>query len=190
MRAMTWFDHSTQSIWSQPWGMALAGPLEGVRLEQIPANILPWDAWLAGHPDTTVLATESGRFGPVRQRFDSDFVIGIALGENAKAYSFGLASDEGAVNDRVGEIPVVIVAGSQTKAIHAFVRRAGGRELDFVLREDYLVDIQTGSRWDLARGLAVEGPLRGEALQRVPYVTAYDWAWKDFYPHTEFHDGS
>ncbi len=188
MRAMTWFDHATRSIWSQPWGMALAGPFEGTRLEQIPANILPWDAWLAEHPDTTVLATESGPFGPRRQRFDSDFVIGIALGEDAKAYPFGLTSDEGAVNDWVGEFPVVIVADSETKSIQAFVRRTGDRELDFTLREDALIDIQTGSRWDIARGIAVEGPLRGEVLQRVPYITAYDWAWEDFYPHTGFYN--
>ncbi len=29
MRAMTWWDHETNSIWSQPWGMSIAGELEG-----------------------------------------------------------------------------------------------------------------------------------------------------------------
>ena len=86
MRAMTWFDHETESIWSQPWGMALAGPLEGFRLEQIPANILPWAAWLADHRDTMVLATERRSFGPLMQRFASDFVIRVAPGEVARAY--------------------------------------------------------------------------------------------------------
>lgn len=187
MRAMTWFDHETQSIWSQPWGMALAGPFEGTRLEQIPASIQPWAAWVAEHPDTTVLETGSALFGTARQNFQSDFVIGIALGEDAKAYPFGLASDEGAVNDWIGEFPVVVVADSETRSIQAFVRSAGGRELDFIRQEDAIVDIQTGSKWDFAKGLAVEGPLRGEALQRVPYITAFDWAWEDFYPHTEFY---
>lgn len=188
MLAMTWFDHETDSIWSQPWGMSIAGDLEGTRLTLIPATIVPWDAWLADHPDTLVLDAQEGRFVPTRQGFTSDFVIGIALGEHAKAYPFSLASDEGAVNDRIGPYAVVVVADAETKSVYSFLRRAADQELEFTLSGGVLVDNQTGSKWDLAKGIAIEGPLRGEVLQRVPYITAYDWAWGDFYPHTEFYD--
>ena len=41
MSAMTWFDHETESLWSQPIGTALSGPYEGVRLEMIPAAVVP-----------------------------------------------------------------------------------------------------------------------------------------------------
>ena len=187
MRAMTWWDHETLSIWSQPWGMAIFGPLEGIRLEQIPAGIVPWDAWLTDHPDTMVLDTESSRFGPERKQFSSDFVIGIALGEYAKAYPFRQASEEGAVNDQVGPYAVVVVANGETKSVHTFLRQAGNQELEFRLEGNALVDVQTGSTWDLARGISVDGPLRGEVLQRVPYITSFDWAWEDFFPHTEFY---
>jgi hypothetical protein len=40
--AMTWWDHQTQSVWSQVWGQAIAGPLKGTTLELIPASIVPW----------------------------------------------------------------------------------------------------------------------------------------------------
>ena len=30
-------------------------------------------------------------------------------------------------------------------------------------------------------------PYGGAVLQRVPYFTAYDWAWEDFYPHGAFY---
>jgi hypothetical protein len=180
---MTWWDHETSSIWSQPWGMAIAGPLEGTRLDQIPAGIMPWDAWLAEHPDTLALDTKSSR----RKQFKADFVIGIVLGEDAKAYPFKRASEEGAVNDQVGPFAVVVVANSETKSVHTFLRQSGDRKLEFNLQGDTLVDLQTGSTWDPARGIAVDGPLRGEVLQRVPYTTAYDWAWEDFFPHTEFY---
>ena len=43
--------------------------------------------------------------------------------------------------------------------------------------------------WDVARGIAVEGPLTGTVLQQVPYMTSFDWAWEDFYPHTEIYPG-
>ena len=52
MRAMTWWDHETDSIWSQPWGRAIVGQLEGTRLDQIPAAIMRWSVWLADQPDT------------------------------------------------------------------------------------------------------------------------------------------
>ena len=189
MNAMTWWDHETSSVWSQPWGMAIEGPLDGTRLKQIPAGIMPWDAWLAEHPDSLVLDTEAGPSGPDRRSFFQDFVIGIALGEHAKAYPFRNASGQGVVNDRVGPYSVVVVANSHTKSVHTFLRQAGGLELEFELQGDGLVDAQTGSLWELARGVAVDGPLRGEVLQRVPYTTAFDWAWKDFFPHTEFYGG-
>ena len=187
MRAMTWWDHETDSIWSQPWGRAIRGPLEGTRLDQIPAAITPWDVWLAEQPDSLVLAIEESSFRPVNSPLASDFVIGIALSGFAKGYPFTDASQEGAVNDQVGSFAVVVVANAETKAVHAFLRNAGGRELEFSLEGDSLVDLQTGSTWSLARGIAVDGPLRGEVLQRLPYTTAFQWAWRHFYPHTEFY---
>ncbi len=191
MRAMTWWDHETGSIWSQPWGMSIGGELEGTRLSLIPAAIVPWGTWLADHPDTLVLDAQSdaqsGRFAPRRERFTSDYVIGIALGEHAKAYPFSLASAEGTVNDRIGPYAIVVVANEETKAVYAFLRRAADQELEFTLSGGLLVDTQTGSEWDPVKGIAIEGPLRGEVLQRVPYSSAYDWAWEDFYPHTGFY---
>ncbi len=61
MSAMTWWDHETESIWSQPWGSAIGGDLEGESLTLLPAEVVPWSTWLASHPDTTVLADERGR---------------------------------------------------------------------------------------------------------------------------------
>ena len=159
MRAMTWWDHETQSVWSQPWGAALAGPLEGTRLNMIPANIMPWSTWLEEHPDTRVLLVDGrGSFG-ARESFSPNYVIGITLGD------------------------------FETKAVHTYLRRGANEDLEFELRDGLLVDRQTGSSWDVAQGIAVDGPLRGTVLQQVPYMTAFDWAWEDFYPHSEIYHG-
>ncbi len=190
MRVMTWYDHETESIWSQPWGMAIEGPFYGTRLRQIPAGILPWKTWLEEQPDTLVLKTESGFVGPRRQHFKEGFVIGITLGEDAKAYPFPQASEEGVINDLIGAFPVVVFADEETKAVYSYVRKGGGQVLEFILHDGILIDSQTGSSWDEARGIAIDGPLRGEVLQRVPYTTAYDWAWEDFYPHSTFYPGT
>ena len=188
MRAMTWWDHETRSVWSQPWGTAIDGPLEGTQLDQIPAEIMPWDAWLNDHPDTLVLSLGDSLLRHMTESFSADFIVGIALGEDAKAYPFEQVSDEGLVNDRVGPFAVLVIANADTKAVHAFLRLVGDEELEFEFRADWLTDVQTGSVWDPARGIAFEGPLRGEVLQRVPYTTAFDWAWQDFYPHTEIYN--
>jgi len=182
MRALTWWDHGTESIWSQPWGMAIMGPLRGTRLSLIPAGVVPWSVWLTEHPETQVLDLPGYRKRP----FNNDFVIGIALGENAKAYPFTATSEVAIVNDQIGEFPVVVLVNAESKAIHAFIRKTASNDLEFALKDGKLVDQQTGSSWDATRGLAVDGPLRGEVLQRVPYMTAFDWAWENFYPHTEF----
>jgi hypothetical protein len=57
MRAMTWFDHETDSIWSQPTGTALDGDCAGVRLEMIPVTVMPWATCKKVHPKTLVLDT-------------------------------------------------------------------------------------------------------------------------------------
>ena len=186
MRAMTWWDHETESVWSQPWGTAIRGPLEGTRLNLIPAGIVPWAVWQAEHPETLVLNLPGYR----SRQFNSDFVIGIALGEHAKAYPFEITSEEAVVNDQIGEFPVVVLVDAETKAIHSFLRTVRDENLVFTLQEGKLVDLQTGSFWDATRGIAIDGPLRGEVMQRVPYITSYDWAWEDFYPHTEFFRGT
>ena len=36
MNAMTWWDHATGSIWSQPLGEAIAGPLRGETVQLVP----------------------------------------------------------------------------------------------------------------------------------------------------------
>ena len=189
MSAMTWFDHETMSLWSQPTGTALDGPYEGVRLQMIPAAVVPWATWKEEHPDTLILDVGVGRgvtsivdpFGGNR----GAYVAGVALGDHAKAYPFDVVSREVVVNDRMGELPVLVYANPADKSVHIFLRELPGAVLEFEWADGELTDKQTGTRWDPARGLGVEGPLRGEILKELPYSSAYDWAWRDFYPHTE-----
>ena len=188
MRAMTWWDHETQSVWSQPWGLAIDGPLKGTQLKMVPANIVPWGTWLSEHPETLVLKVDTGGFFRAGERFSEKYVVGIALGEYAKAYPYRSASEEGAINDWLGPFPLLILVDDETKAVHTYLSKVGDRELTFTLRDGNVIDRDTESTWDMTKGIAVDGPLRGEVLQKVPYSTAFDWAWEDFYPHSEFYE--
>ena len=193
MNAMTWWDHGTGSIWSQPWGTAISGPLKDTALRLIPASIVPWSTWLAEHPETTVVVDGLGRS---RAHPRDDFVIGVALEDAATAYYYELASELRVINDRVGEHPVLVFVNPDTRDIKVFLRRIAGAALYdkasseplFDLDEGgRVVDRETGSVWDTTRGVATEGPLKGKLLQQIPYVSSFDWAWRDFFPHTRFY---
>lgn len=189
MNAMTWWDHETESIWSQPVGQAIAGPLEGTVLSQIPSSVLPWSTWLAEHPDTLALKLGQGFFGG-REVPRDDFVVGVALGEYAKAYPFPIVAREQVINDAIGPYPVVVHGDPQTRAVHVFFRHAGNQELTFRGQDGVLVDRETGTRWHPVTGLGLQGPLKGAFLEPVPSSSAFDWAWLDFYPESEFYGPS
>jgi hypothetical protein len=187
MRAMTWWDHDTGSIWSQPIGRAMAGPLRGTKLRVLPAALVPWVTWRTEHPETVVLEVDAGlRFG-FREAPRDDFVVGIVLGEFARAYPYPEAAKARVINDRVGPHPVLVHVDPATRRVQTFLRVQRNRTLTFILREGLLIDEQTRSIWDLRRGLATAGPLRGEVLRVVPHNSSFDWAWRDFYPHSTFY---
>ncbi len=49
-------DVQTDTLWRHQTGTGLAGPLEGVELEQFPVLTTRWSDWVAANPDSEVLA--------------------------------------------------------------------------------------------------------------------------------------
>ncbi|MCH8283044.1 MAG: DUF3179 domain-containing protein [Chloroflexi bacterium] len=189
MNAMTWFDHITASIWSQPWGLAIEGELKGTRLQLLPMSLVEWGGWKMDHPDTLVLDLPDVWPGIFSQLFRDDFVIGVALGDHARSFPFLILAEEVVVNDAVGPFPIVLYTSPESRNVQVFVRQAQGQVLTFVPDGMQMRDRETGSLWDPIRGLAVEGPLRGQGLQRVPGNSSADWAWRDFYPKSTEYQG-
>ncbi len=185
--AMTWFDHATGSIWSQPIGRALVGELRGATLTQIPSTLDTWEGFHARHPDALVLS--NGLDGPrlILATPRENWVIGLALGDAAAAVDFGHARAAGLVQLTVGDEPVAVWVDSATETVRAYLRRVANRLLEFEPAGDgTLRDRETGSLWSATNGLALHGPLAGQALSPVPWTSAFDWAWRDFYPKTTF----
>jgi hypothetical protein len=189
MNAMTWWDHETDSVWSQPWGRAIEGELRGVELFLVPSEVTTWSNWKEAHPGTLAMINDVDRlsFGR-RQGFNPNFVLGLLLSGESKAYYFADVAAKGIVNDEFAGLPIVVWAGETS--LNAYVRQVGDQVLTFELVGGQIRDQETGSIWDLARGLAVDGPLRGEGLQGIPGSSSYDWAWRDFYPESEFYSAS
>ena len=196
--AMTWWDWETGSIWSQPWGAAISGELEGTTLALLPVEVLRYGNWVERHPDTLVLFDErnvSIRLG--HSPAAETFALGVDIGGDAVGFYFGSVAKSGVVNHGVGQHDVVVWADWDSREAHIYLRnprvlRDGAGDPPVTLTfspssvDRRLVDDQTGSLWNVETGVAVSGPLAGNVLQRVPFISSFDWAWSDFYPETEF----
>lgn len=123
------YDRTTESLWSQILGKAIAGPRVGRKLQAIPISHTTWRDWLRRHPDTRVLSDDTGYsrdygrdpyagyqasreiyFSVNHEAPDSyhpkDIVLGLAIDGVYKAYPFneldrlGKARFEDTVNGR------------------------------------------------------------------------------------------
>ena len=188
--AMTWYDDETRSLWWQPSGVALSGSLAGVRLEMLPARVATWAGWKRDRPGPPVLAEGHGcaRRASVSSLAEHPwaFVVGVAVAGAVKAYPLD-AIGRDAINDRVGDVPVLVYVGPGGTSVYVFDRRVAGSALEFEWVGERLRDRETGSLWDPSTGAAVEGAHKGAVLSELPYGTAYRWAWEEFYPGADLY---
>jgi hypothetical protein len=104
------YDRQTESLWSQIMGAAVTGPMKGARLHLVPAIHTTWGEWRRRQPNSLVLSTVTGHVRdyardpylgyersdrlmfPVRFKSEGfhpkERVLGVAIGQTAKAYPF------------------------------------------------------------------------------------------------------
>ena len=122
---------------------------------------------------------------------DAEYVIGLSLNGDARAYPIRLLSSHELVNDTVGGQPVLISWCPLCFSAIVFERKVDGRELTFgvsgMLYRDNLVmyDHQTNTLWSQLLGQSLRGALRQQRLTIVPSMIT-TWAeWKRLYPGTK-----
>jgi hypothetical protein len=212
MNALVMYDHQTRTLWSQILGEGVKGPLKGTKLEFVPVTHTEWSLWREAYPDTLVL-DKGGRYSS--DRYESYYrrgvkgvlgeaqkdgrlrgkslVLGIELGDRAKAYPFNDLLEEPVLNDSVAGQDIVVFMERGTETALAYDRRVDGRSLTFSLSPEasgarsVLIDDETGSRWMAITGQAIDGPLKDKRLERVPSHLSFWFAWKDWNPHTDLY---
>ena len=181
--AMTWWDHETGSVWSQPLGEAILGPRTGETIELLPSTLTTWGAWFEAYPDTQALDARGGAAGVALR----DTVIVVEFGSDSAAYPIDDLREAGLANDIVGGADIAVVLDPQNNDRWAvFSRRLDDRIVRLEIRDGALVDRETGTIWDPVRGRGLEGPLAGEILDLLPGVTAFERDVDTFWPNARF----
>jgi hypothetical protein len=147
---------------------------------------VPFDSY-ASYEHGTAIGVHNRRAREDQRLPAKSMVVGVLAGAAQKAYPFTALGDDGVLNDRVGDTPVVVLRDGQSAATAVYARTVGGRALEFepTITDGKIRDRTTGTTWSALRGVAVDGPLAGKRLQPVPHIDVYWFAWADYYPETE-----
>ena len=212
MNALVMYDHQSDTLWSQFLSRGVKGPLANRALEIVPAVQTTWEQWLNLHPDTLVLDKRGsygsdtyegyyrggsagiiGESNKDRRLPKKELVMGMVVSGFAKAYPFSAISQQTVINDHFAGEEVVITFEPTSESAAAFQRRLDGKTLTFEPAQvragvALMRDQETGSLWQVLTGQAVEGPLFGERLERLPSHYSFWFAWSDFHPQTELYE--
>ena len=198
-------DLETGTYWSQVTGEGLTGKFKGRTLSTVPVVQTAWVDWLRSQPDTKVLKkdrevrssvyeayfkdpSKNGLFRTewlMEQMPGKELVHGLADGPHALAVRDKTLKRGDLLHANLGDKAVIVVRTSDN-GVRGYFASRGGKKLKFHRGQDFdsYVDQQTGSRWDLARGVCIEGQLQGRKLEPLPVTVAYWFAWNTFYPNT------
>ena len=198
-------DASTKSWWQQATGTAIAGPLKGHQLNEIPSHQYSLATWFRMHPDATVFQgdttykedyTDLADFdkGTIKghlEKRDSaswkmkSWVVGVKAGLLAKAYDWNDLLKNNFIEDTIGSTPLVLVLEKDTSSFRVFNRTVRGQSLSFNLDKlsGQLTDAGTHSIWSPA-GLCLSGPLKDAQLALLPAYQEFWHSWKQFHPNT------
>jgi hypothetical protein len=165
------YDHQTESLWSQLMSKAISGPMVRQTLPQLTSSRMSWEQWRRVHPATLVLSDDTGYHrdysidpyegyyrvaglmfpvGNVRRDLaPKTRILGIYLDGHATAYELDkLKKRSGLLVDRIGSEQIRIEVGSSGEVLG--VRRASG--------------------------------------EPVEHIFAFWFAWQAFHPHTNVYN--
>jgi hypothetical protein len=128
------------------------------------------------------------RTGDVRWVDDSEQVLVLEVGGEARAYPVQVLTQHEIVNDTVSGVPVAVTYCPLCASGVAFDRRVGERILSFgtsgmlYLSDLVMYDRQTESLWPQIEGAAVAGVLTGTELTVLP-ASLVSWEqWRTAHP--------
>ncbi len=212
------WDDATESWWQQLTGYAIVGEHTGRRLEFVKSQMISFAVFRERYPAGSVLQGPLGAYGrnpyagydssadpflfrgaPDDRLHATERVLGAEVAERPVAYSYPRLRRARVINDRVGDVDIVVfwragaVSAMDQSDIDSsrdvgmalmFERQLDKRQtLSFFHDGGGFIDYETGSRWNIL-GEATEGPLAGATLRQAHAATHFWFAWAAFHPAT------
>ena len=147
------YDHQTESLWSQVLQHAVTGPMTDTKLSRLPSTLTTWGKWRKKYPETDVLTpatghvrdyskdpyadyyeSRSGLFGFLKGgpgAEEKELVIGIEIGNTAKAYKLQELRSVSRIKDKVGATEITLRFDDETDTLTA--KDLSGNTLDQLL---------------------------------------------------------
>jgi len=128
-------------------------------------------------------------------------VLSVSLGDKHRIYPFSEMKGIGIIQDTFADTPLVIfhqqnilsaldapeIKNSRLiQSAIAYSRMVDGKQLEFELSGNRIVDKQTGSEWSLL-GRAIKGPQTGKQLTGIDGGVHFAFAWLAFNPDSEIY---
>lgn len=130
-----------------------------------------------GPPKDGIPSIDRPKFVPadqIKDLADTEPVIGLVIGGQARAYPLRILTWHEIVNDELAGVPITVTYCPLCNSAVAFDRRIDGRVLDFgttgKLRNSDMVmyDRQTESWWQQFLGEGIVGAMTGKRLKTIP----------------------
>ncbi len=201
-------DETTKSWWRQVSGIAIAGPLKGSELKEIPSEQMRLGAWIRKYPGTLIMQPDpvfvkryqglegfdEGTINSSLEKRDSaswqfkSWVVGVAKDENAKAYDWNELVKQRVINDTFQNTPVVLVVENDNRSFHVWNRQVHDKLLNLSLDSNTqtLKDTATNTIWNM-NGECIGGELEGMRLAPVQAYQEFWHSWQSFHPGTSMY---
>ncbi len=194
-------DATTKSWWRQVTGEAIAGPLKGQTLAEIPSEQMRLAAWVGQYPNTLIMQPDSnfveeyeglksydeGKSKSSLTRADSlswqdkSWVVGVQLGAGSRAYDWNDLLAHRVLNDTLAGTALVVSVENDSASFHVWQRDS--LRFSFETAAGALRDEQTQSSWNW-KGECVAGALQGSKLRVVQSYQEFWHSWRTFHPQT------
>ena len=198
-------DETTKSWWRQVSGIAIAGPLKGNALKEIPSEQMRLGAWIRKYPNTLIMQPDAvfvkqykglegfdeGTINSSLEKRDSaswqfkSWVIGVAKDGHAKAYDWNELVKQRVINDTLQDMPIVLVLEKDNRSFHVWNRQVHDKllNLSFDSNSQSLKDTASNTIWNM-NGECIEGELKGSRLTAVQAYQEFWHSWQSFHPGT------
>ena len=193
-------DASTKSWWRQATGEAVAGPLKGSALPeiesvQVSTSKFFWMYPFGGVMDADETSTEyydslarfeKGKSKGELTRTDSlswkdkSWVIGIEQDGVSKAYDWIELKEKKIINDKIGNVPIVLVISDDSQSFAAFLRPSESEI--FTVQNDTLHSSK--ATYDFSGKLVMTDSASVSPLKRIIAYQEFWHSWKTFHPST------